>query len=116
CSSGPDSSSRAARRSGDHAGSSRSRCAMSPAGWTGTTNSWGRAMTALTNPSASYRTNGRSSTMAVRQLGNDTTTAYVDGADLVMERVFDAPRELVWKALTEPERIPHWWGPRKTTM
>jgi uncharacterized protein YndB with AHSA1/START domain len=54
--------------------------------------------------------------MAVRQLGNETTTVYVDGAELVMERVFDAPRELVWKALTEPERIPHWWGPRKTTM
>lgn len=29
-----------------------------------------------------------------------------------MERVFDAPRELVWKALTERERVPRWWGPR----
>ena len=31
-----------------------------------------------------------------------------------MERVFDAPRELVWKALTEAERIPRWWGKRHT--
>ena len=54
--------------------------------------------------------------MAVQQLGNETTSVYADGAEFVMERVFDAPRELVWKALTEPERIPRWWGPRTTTM
>jgi len=27
-------------------------------------------------------------------------------------RVFDAPRALVWKAFTEPERLEQWWGPR----
>jgi uncharacterized protein YndB with AHSA1/START domain len=54
--------------------------------------------------------------MAVQQLGNETTTVYADGAELVMERIFDAPREAVWKALTEAERIPRWWGPRKTSM
>jgi uncharacterized protein YndB with AHSA1/START domain len=26
-------------------------------------------------------------------------------------RVYDAPRELVWKAWTEPEELVHWWGP-----
>lgn len=30
-----------------------------------------------------------------------------------MERVFDAPRELVWKAHVTPELIAQWWGPRK---
>ena len=54
--------------------------------------------------------------MPVTQLGNDTTTVLADGTDFVMERVFDAPRELVWKAITEPERIPHWWGPRDIPM
>lgn len=54
--------------------------------------------------------------MAVKQLGNETTTVYAAGAEFVMERVFDAPRELVWKALTEPERIPRWWGPRDHSM
>ena len=29
-----------------------------------------------------------------------------------MERVFDAPRELLWKAHTNPKLIPQWWGPR----
>ena len=42
----------------------------------------------------------------VMQLGDATTTVYADGAEFVMERVFDAPRELVWRALTEPERVP----------
>ena len=27
-------------------------------------------------------------------------------------RVFDAPREEVWRAWTEPERIAQWWGRR----
>jgi uncharacterized protein YndB with AHSA1/START domain len=32
--------------------------------------------------------------------------------DLVVERVLDAPRALVWKALTQPEHIRRWWAPR----
>lgn len=32
--------------------------------------------------------------------------------ELVITRVFDAPRTLVFKAWTEPERIKQWWGPR----
>ena len=32
--------------------------------------------------------------------------------DFVISRVFDAPRELVWKAFTDPERMQHWWGPK----
>src|SRR5579863_609311 len=31
---------------------------------------------------------------------------------LKIERVFDAPRSLVFKAWTEPEHISKWWGPR----
>ena len=30
----------------------------------------------------------------------------------VLERVFDAPRELVFKMFKEPEHLKHWWGPR----
>ncbi len=33
--------------------------------------------------------------------------------ELVSTHVFDAPRELVWKAWTNPKLIPRWWGPRK---
>ena len=36
--------------------------------------------------------------------------------ELVLTRVFDAPRELVFKAWTEPERLKQWWGPKGFTM
>jgi uncharacterized protein YndB with AHSA1/START domain len=49
-------------------------------------------------------------------MGNETTTAYADGATFVMEREFDASRELVWKVLTEAEHIPNWWGLRDRPM
>ena len=34
---------------------------------------------------------------------------------LVITRVFDAPRELVWKAWTEPAFVMQWWGPKGFT-
>ena len=45
----------------------------------------------------------------------DTTTIYSEGGDLVFERTFDAPRERVWKAFTDPNEVPRWWGPHGTT-
>lgn len=35
--------------------------------------------------------------------------------ELVITRVFDAPRRLVFKAWTEPEHLVLWWGPRGFT-
>ena len=32
--------------------------------------------------------------------------------DFVISRVLDAPRELVWKCFTDPERMKQWWGPK----
>jgi uncharacterized protein YndB with AHSA1/START domain len=34
--------------------------------------------------------------------------------EIVVERIFDAPRDLVFRAFTDPELIPQWWGPRDT--
>jgi uncharacterized protein YndB with AHSA1/START domain len=45
----------------------------------------------------------------------ETTAIYQDGTDLVFERTFDAPRDTVWKAFTDPTIIPRWWGPHGTT-
>lgn len=53
--------------------------------------------------------------MAVQQLGNETTTVYTKDLDYVMERVFDAPRDLVWKVMTDPQTITRWWGPNGYT-
>jgi len=32
--------------------------------------------------------------------------------EFVITRVFDAPRDLVWKAFTQCEHLKHWWGPK----
>jgi len=35
--------------------------------------------------------------------------------ELITTRVFDAPRELVFKAWTDPQRLKRWWGPKGFT-
>ena len=37
------------------------------------------------------------------------------GREFTIRRVFDAPRELVWKAWTDPEHVARWFGPRGFT-
>lgn len=39
-------------------------------------------------------------------------TEPTTGYELKITRTFDAPRELVWKAWTDPEMAKHWMGPR----
>ena len=34
---------------------------------------------------------------------------------MVVTRIFDAPRELVWKAWTDPKYVTQWWGPKDFT-
>jgi uncharacterized protein YndB with AHSA1/START domain len=36
--------------------------------------------------------------------------------ELIMERVFNAPRELVFKAWTACEHLTRWWGPKGWTL
>jgi uncharacterized protein YndB with AHSA1/START domain len=36
--------------------------------------------------------------------------------EFVISRVFDAPRDKVWKAWTEVERLKQWWGPKGFTV
>jgi uncharacterized protein YndB with AHSA1/START domain len=38
------------------------------------------------------------------------TTTLTNG-ELVIRREFDAPRDLVWRAWTEADRLEKWWGP-----
>jgi uncharacterized protein YndB with AHSA1/START domain len=35
--------------------------------------------------------------------------------EIVMSRTFDAPCDLVFKTMTDPNLIPQWWGPRYLT-
>ena len=42
----------------------------------------------------------------------NSPTGETDERGLVIMRIFDAPRELVWKAWTDPEMFKKWWGPK----
>src|SRR5687768_8662741 len=37
------------------------------------------------------------------------------GREFVFKRVFDAPRELVFRVWTDPEHVAQWWGPHGFT-
>ena len=43
---------------------------------------------------------------------SDTTAGP---AELVFTRVFEAPRELVFQCMTQPEHLTHFWGPAGTS-
>ncbi|QWH18261.1 SRPBCC domain-containing protein [Bacillus mycoides] len=46
-------------------------------------------------------------------MSNNTMVSRVENDRvLVLERVFDAPRDLVFSMFKEPEHLKHWWGPR----
>jgi uncharacterized protein YndB with AHSA1/START domain len=50
--------------------------------------------------------------MAVSGVANSASfkTSTVSDRGIRMTRVFDAPRDLVFEALTRPEHIRNWWG------
>lgn len=43
---------------------------------------------------------------------NEATQAASKPRELLITRVFDAPRTLVFQAWIKPEHLAHWWGPR----
>jgi uncharacterized protein YndB with AHSA1/START domain len=42
-------------------------------------------------------------------------TSEQDDTVFVVTRTFDAPRERLWQAWTDPERVKRWWGPKDFT-
>ncbi len=47
---------------------------------------------------------------------NDTILTTPTDNELVVTRVFDAPRDLLWKVFTTKEHLEHWWGPQGWTL
>ena len=39
----------------------------------------------------------------------------ISSRELIITRLINAPRELVWEAWTQPEHVVHWWGPEGFT-
>lgn len=40
----------------------------------------------------------------------ETTLTLLSDREILMTRKFEAPREIVWETLTDPDLIPKWWG------
>jgi uncharacterized protein YndB with AHSA1/START domain len=45
----------------------------------------------------------------------DNLIEKTSGKEIIITRVFDAPRSLVFKAWTDPQHLAQWWGPRGFT-
>ena len=43
---------------------------------------------------------------------NPTPVVPADEAVIVMTRIYDAPRDLVWETMTEARHVVQWWGGR----
>jgi uncharacterized protein YndB with AHSA1/START domain len=55
--------------------------------------------------------------MATANKVRTTTFTTPSDVEVVMTRVVDAPRKLVWEVFTKPEHLPHWMtGPEGWTM
>lgn len=44
-------------------------------------------------------------------MSSDKVSSKIKGLELIVERSFDAPKELVFSMYTAAEHIVHWWGP-----
>lgn len=55
-------------------------------------------------------------TAAASSAGPAAATVAWDGGELVVTRLLDAPRELVFRAWTEPEHFARWWGPAGSSL
>lgn len=61
---------------------------------------------------------GRLGEYLMEQTGTPTrsmTLALPTEREIMLTRAFDAPRELVFEAMSDPDHIPKWWGPRYLT-
>jgi uncharacterized protein YndB with AHSA1/START domain len=45
-----------------------------------------------------------------------TTLTMPSDREIVIERVFNAPRTLVFEAVTKPEHVARWYGPRRLSI
>ena len=52
----------------------------------------------------------------VRTMPNTLTVTTPSDLEITLTREFDAPRALVFEALSKPEHLRHWWGQAASTL
>ena len=55
-------------------------------------------------------------TAAAAQFERPATITLPSDREIRIERTFDAPRDRVWRAMTEPELVKQWWGRGNTLV
>ncbi|WP_254625014.1 MULTISPECIES: SRPBCC family protein [unclassified Myxococcus] len=45
-----------------------------------------------------------------QQMSRDAVVTQPSDREIRTERIFDAPRERVWRAMTDPKQVAQWWG------
>src|SRR5437660_3819532 len=100
-------------RSSGSTACARNRSTSSTPGWSVTAARSTNDSIASTTSFASKKQRERK-TMAT---ASSTTTKVTLPSDkeILITREFDAPRDVVFKAMTDPNLIPRWWGPRAYT-
>jgi uncharacterized protein YndB with AHSA1/START domain len=88
---------------------------MSPIGWSAIDIFGSRDSIIWTIICANYNGRGRDMTQKENVAERDSAASKSSEREIVISRVFNAPRELVFEAWTDPEHIGHWWGPRGFT-
>ena len=53
--------------------------------------------------------------MSVNDAAADSAAGSTADREIVVTRLIDAPRELVFEAWTDPKHVDKWWGPRGFT-
>lgn len=51
--------------------------------------------------------------MATASSAATTKVTLPSDREILITREFDAPRDLVFRAMTDPDLVPRWWGPRR---
>ena len=54
--------------------------------------------------------------MTVEARSTTTTSARTKDRELIMERTFDAPREVAFRAFSDCDLLSRWWGPKGWTL
>ncbi len=65
----------------------------------------------MTNPNVS--TAVQETARAEAKMGKTNFIVEPGKQEIIITRLFDAPRERLFKAMTDPALIAQWWGPRK---
>ncbi|PWA09234.1 ATPase [Pueribacillus theae] len=62
-----------------------------------------------------YKTEKEDFTMSLKDSTNNNSSDAISNREIVSTRIFNASREHIFKAFSDPDHLIHWWGPKGFT-